>query len=66
MNSLRCYVCMKKIKNIMIIQCDCKQYFCYKHKIPIDHDCTFDYFQKHQNKIKNDNVKIEFKKFEKM
>ena len=57
---MSCAKCNKKL--MITMNCQCLKTFCIKHRIPEDHDCTFDFKQlrktaipvigdKHPNKI---------------
>lgn len=54
----KCKKCNKKIKSLLPIACKCKEYFCGKHKIPHDHDCSFDYINEKKEQLKIQNPKI--------
>jgi predicted nucleic acid binding AN1-type Zn finger protein len=59
-----CFVCKKRIKNLLPIQCKCGNYYCNKHKIPQDHKCQYDYIIKNIKNIENQNPVIKGNKLE--
>ena len=58
----RCEICKKK--NYMNMKCKCGKILCQKHMH--DHNCSYDYKEEFRKKFKNENVKIDFEKFEKI
>jgi predicted nucleic acid binding AN1-type Zn finger protein len=59
-----CFVCKKRIKNLLPIKCKCGNYYCNKHKIPQDHKCQHDYIIKNIKNIENQNPVIKGNKLE--
>jgi len=41
-DTTRCWSCKKKV-NLLGIQCKCEFVFCNKHRMPEDHECSFDH-----------------------
>ena len=66
MQKKRCLKCNKKIKSVMIFPCKCENYYCNKHKIPQDHNCSFNFIKEHQEKLRKKNKKIIADKLEGM
>lgn len=56
--------CNKKISQIDMISniCKCNFIFCYNHKMPESHKCTFNYKQNAQIKLKQNNPIIKASK----
>lgn len=56
MDSDQCFICQKKLKliEITIQKCKCENVFCKKHKEPMDHQCTYNYFQVNSNLLQNE------------
>ena len=51
----RCNVCNKKVKTLSVAIsgiCKCENFFCYKHRFPENHNCTFDYKSKQREELK--------------
>ena len=51
----RCNICNKKVKTLSVAVagiCKCKKFFCYKHRFPEYHNCTFDYQSKPREELK--------------
>ena len=48
--SVRCVICNKKV-GLLAFTCECSEIykFCSAHRLPENHDCTFD----HKNKAKS-------------
>ena len=44
----KCFVCKKNV--IVKFICKCDNTFCIKHRMPEDHECTFN-FKEHSKKI---------------
>jgi predicted nucleic acid binding AN1-type Zn finger protein len=55
---VKCYHCNKKIKSILPIKCKCENYYCKVHKIPHDHNCTYDYLKDSQSNLKKNLIEI--------
>ena len=57
---LRCGVasCNKKLSLTNNFECECKQFFCVKHKFSLDHNCTFDYKNKQREILQKSLQKI--------
>ena len=51
----RCPVCSRKLGSFGGIECKCGLSFCGKHRYSDEHDCTFDFKQDYQNKLKKAN-----------
>ncbi len=54
----RCNICNIKVK-IDGWNCKCNKtlLFCNKHRLPFDHNCTFNFKKVHEDKLKIDNIK---------
>jgi len=61
----RCNLCNKKIKSVLPYKCKCDKYYCGLHKIPMEHNCNFDFFKEHKEKLKIQNPKIVAEKINK-
>lgn len=57
---MKCSICPRKLT----VKCNCDLVFCIKHLHL--HNCSFDYFAQNKDKIKNENIKLIAKKFEKI
>ena len=50
-----CIICNKKVKTLSVAIagiCKCENFFCYKHRFPEYHNCTFDYQSKQREELK--------------
>jgi len=61
-----CFVCRRKISVVSAFDCKCEQLFCKLHRLPFDHNCTFDYKKQAQSKLTTLNPKIVRPKIEKI
>jgi predicted nucleic acid binding AN1-type Zn finger protein len=41
---MKCDLCNKKV--VIAITCQCSKIYCIKHRMPEDHECTFDFKEK--------------------
>lgn len=58
-NKPRCFHCKKKLKMIELeFKCKCGLKYCQLHLSPHSHNCTYNYLQEKQNKIKLNNPKM--------
>jgi len=59
-NVLRCSLssCNKKLTLTNIFECECKNYYCIKHKFSLDHGCQFDYKNKQREILQNKLQKV--------
>ena len=64
MSLSRCFLCKKK--EIILVDCYCKNSYCLKHRMPEDHMCNFDYIKKGKDDLKQLNPKIVSDKMEKV
>ena len=48
-NSENCNFCQKKLKLVSTFKCKCGFNFCKLHRLPEQHECTYDY--KNEGKI---------------
>jgi hypothetical protein len=64
--SKKCKICNKKV-GVVLYTCKCntEYIFCGKHKLPNNHECTFDFKEYYKKQITQNNPKIEFDKFNK-
>jgi len=53
----KCFKCKKNV-NLYGITCKCKNIYCYLCLDNTKHNCTYDYKEEAQNKIKKEMVKI--------
>ena len=53
----RCKVCRKKCK-FSAASCKCEEWYCDAHRLPFDHDCTFDWKGFYNSTLKKRNPKI--------
>lgn len=49
-STIKCSVCNKKANGLGII-CKCGLKFCMEHRMPEEHNCTFDFKTYYQKKI---------------
>ncbi|CAD8139896.1 unnamed protein product [Paramecium pentaurelia] len=61
----KCYVCKRKL-GISGIQCKCKIVFCNKHRLPEDHNCTYDHAEKARQLLIKNNPLVDHKKLEEL
>ncbi|CAD8053489.1 unnamed protein product [Paramecium sonneborni] len=61
----KCYVCKRKL-GISGIQCKCKIVFCNKHRLPEDHNCSFDHAEKAKQLLIKNNPLVDHKKLEEL
>ena len=55
--SYNCHLCHKKISALyygFLGKCKCQNYYCYQHKFPEDHKCTYDYKSEQKEKLEKD------------
>ena len=50
--------CNKKLTLTNNFECDCKHFFCIKHKFSLDHGCQFDYKNKQRELLQNKLQKV--------
>jgi len=64
LNILRCsYLsCNKKLTPTNNFECECKNFYCIKHKFSLDHSCTFDYKNKQKELLQKKLIKIDHEK----
>lgn len=53
----RCFGCNKKV-GLLGIECKCGFIFCNAHRLPQNHSCSFNHYQKARMKLKNEIVKV--------
>lgn len=60
LNILRCSLssCNKKLTLTNNFECECRNFYCIKHKFSSDHDCKFDYKNKQKEFLQNTLKKI--------
>ena len=60
----RCYVCNKKT-GLLPFTCKCnkEKLFCSKHRIPEEHNCTFDWKKETREKLEKENPQVIADKF---
>jgi len=63
---VKCSVCKKKIPILMVdvYTCKCKNIYCPQHKL--DHNCSWNFFEENQNRIRLQNPVIIKSKIEKL
>ncbi|CAD8092440.1 unnamed protein product [Paramecium primaurelia] len=61
----KCKVCKRKL-GISGIQCKCEAYFCNKHRLPEEHQCTFDHAEKAKQLLIKNNPLVNIKKLEQL
>ena len=64
MSLSHCFLCKKK--EIILVDCYCKNSYCLKHRMPEDHMCKFDYIKKGKDDLTQLNPKIVSDKMEKV
>ncbi|CAK92805.1 unnamed protein product (macronuclear) [Paramecium tetraurelia] len=64
-NPSKCKVCKRKL-GISGIQCKCEAYFCNKHRLPEEHQCTFDHAEKAKQLLIKNNPFVNIKKLEEL
>jgi len=63
--STRCTFCNIKVKlDGWSCRCNESVLFCNKHRLPFDHNCTYDFKKDHSNKLKLSNIKCMKEKIE--
>jgi predicted nucleic acid binding AN1-type Zn finger protein len=58
--------CKRKLSKLMPFECKCKRHFCNQHKIPLSHNCDFDWKMEWQNKLQSEMPKVVADKMEKI
>ena len=61
----RCSACSKKLKPLNF-KCKCGLVFCCHHRLPEEHNCTFDYKSVGVRKLSEENPLIQAQKFNKL
>ena len=61
----KCYHCKKKA-GIYGFECKCGYTFCKMHRIPEDHDCTFDFAHHGKKQLEKNNPLLVGKKLEEL
>ena len=61
---MKCAMCNKK--TMFTFTCKCDKVFCTKHRMPEEHNCTFDFKSYAKDKLKINNPKIINNKFTKV
>jgi hypothetical protein len=61
----KCFKCKRKL-GFNSFECKCLHYFCKKHRLSFDHNCTFNHKKHNQLKLKKANVIVNAKKIEKI
>ncbi|CAD8102301.1 unnamed protein product [Paramecium primaurelia] len=61
----KCKICKRKL-GIAGIQCKCEAYFCNKHRLPEEHQCTFDHAEKAKQLLRKNNPLVDPQKLEKL
>lgn len=63
---LVCVVCNRKLKTLIAetLKCKCNEYVCSKHRLPDEHNCSYNHKQEYKDKLaiqlkKTDQNKIE-------
>ena len=61
---LRCQVesCKKKLTLTNNFECECRNFYCIKHKFSEDHDCVYDYKNNQKEFLQKKLIKIEYDK----
>ena len=60
--STRCFFCKKKF--VLLLNCHCNHNYCIKHRMPEDHNCSYNFKTEGRKQLSNANPKIESLKFE--
>lgn len=62
----RCFNCNHKIKRLSAItnKCLCGNIYCFKCRLPENHNCNYDF--KNKNNLEKKLVKVEFEKINKI
>ena len=50
--------CKKKIKSVLPIQCKCGNFYCGKHRLSCEHNCSFDYQTEYKEQLAIRNVRV--------
>lgn len=52
-SDILCFICNQRLQLIetIINKCKCKNYYCFEHKIPEKHECTFNYKLQFQTQL---------------
>lgn len=57
-NKSKCSICNRKIPLASQYACSCGNFYCSKHKMSFDHNCSTDYFNVHKKKLSEKMTKI--------
>lgn len=60
----KCQKCKKKC--FISFKCKCEKIFCTKCKLPEDHNCTFNFKEAGKDKLKQQLIKVENNKINKI
>ena len=61
----RCYNCRIKV-GVYGMSCKCGHLFCYEHRLPENHVCSFDFKSNHQELLEKQNPKVSPSKYTKI
>jgi AN1-like Zinc finger len=61
----KCSFCSKKLGPLSV-KCKCSQYFCVRHRLPEEHNCTFDHKASGIRKLSEENPLVQAPKFNKL
>ncbi len=60
-----CLICKKKVSALSVLNvCKCENTYCNTHMN--NHNCTYDYKNKHKEQIKNTLILVSFDKIQKL
>lgn len=53
----RCHCCQKKV-GLLGVECKCTKVFCNLHRLPEEHECTFDYKKHGKERLQKEHKKV--------
>lgn len=66
MKKIRCNFCKHKLQEFYSFDCKCGHIFCTTHRLPSEHNCTFDYYKEQKQQLRQKNKKISIEKIQKI
>jgi hypothetical protein len=52
---MRCQTCSRKVSEMNYFECKCIGVYCARHRLPFDHECTYDWKEEKKIHIRKDN-----------
>ena len=62
----RCKECKVRLNPFTEFKCKCENVFCSKHRLAINHNCTYDHKKEYRTKLQKENRRLTPKKFVKI